>query len=159
MITKQPRTCQDPRMTDTFAPPPEGNPQPAAAPQQYGPAGYLQTPGPPGQSRGIGASIALAIITFGIYTYVWTWKTHEEIKRHAGVGVGGPVGFLIYIVISPVTFFLLAGEVRQMLARTGQTSRVQGTTGLWILLPLVGPLVWFIKVQGQLNDYWAGTRS
>ena len=40
--------------------------------------------GPPGPVRGIGMSILLAIVTLGIYTYVWTWKTHAELKRHTG---------------------------------------------------------------------------
>ena len=144
-------------MTDPFVPPPPGSaPLPALS---YGQPGALAVAGPPGQPRGIGVSILLAVVTFGIYNFVWTWKTHDEIKRHCGVGVGGPLGFVIYLVIAPVTFFLLAGEVRQMLAVAGWPSRVQGTTGLWILLPLVGPLVWFVKVQGQLNDYWAAARS
>ena len=26
--------------------------------------------------------------------------------------------------------------------------------GLWFLLPIIGSFVWFIRVQGQLNDYW-----
>jgi hypothetical protein len=142
-------------MTDPFATPPPGAPAPPpAAAAGYGVPGYPTQPGPPGKPRSIGTSILLAIVTLGIYSFVWTWKTHEEIKQHSGVGVGGPVGFIIYFVISPVTFFLLAGEVRQMLARAGLPSRVQGTTGLWILLPLFGPIVWFVKVQGQLNDYW-----
>jgi hypothetical protein len=110
--------------------------------------------GPPGKVRGIGASIGLAIITLGIYTYVWTWKTHDEIKRNSGVGVGGPLGFVIYFVVSPVTYFLLPSEIGQMLARYGQPSRVRGITGLWFLLPIVGTIVWFVKVQGQLNDHW-----
>ena len=143
-------------MTDPFAPLPEGAPQqpPSAPPAGYGVPGYPPAPGPVGQSRGIGVSIFLAIVTFGIYAFVWTWKTHEEIKQHSGSGVGGPLGFVIYFVLAPVTFFLLPGEVRQMLARAGQPSRVKGLTGLWILLPLLGPIVWFVKVQGQLNDYW-----
>jgi hypothetical protein len=146
-------------MTDPnepFAAPPAGFTAPAgAAPTPaYGAPGYPAGPGPVGTSRSIGTCILLAIVTFGIYTFVWTWKTHEEIKRHSGSGVGGPLGFVIYFVISPVTYFLLAGEVRQMLALAGRPSRVRGLTGLWILLPLLGPFVWFIKVQGQLNDYW-----
>jgi hypothetical protein len=132
--------------------PPAG--APGYGPPAGGPPGYSAGPGAIGQPRSIGACIGLAIITLGIYTFVWTWKTHDEIKRHSGIGVGGPVGFLIYFVVSPVTFFLLASEVRQMLARSGRPSRVKGTTGLWILLPLVGPIVWFVKVQGQLNEYW-----
>ena len=27
-------------------------------------------------------------------------------------------------------------------------------TGFWLLLPLIGSIVWFVKVQGRLNDYW-----
>lgn len=99
-------------------------------------------------------SILLAIVTFGIYTYVWTWRTHAEIKEHSGLGAGGPVGFLIYFVVSPVTYFLLPNEVAGMLTRAGRTSRVSTLTGLWLLLPLAGPIVWFVKVQGQLNEYW-----
>lgn len=113
-----------------------------------GPSGAVGTP------RGIGVSILLAIVTLGIYTYVWTWRTHAEIKDHSGIGVGGPLGFVIYFIISPVTFFLLPSEVGQMVSRTGQPSRVSGITGLWIVLPLIGVIVWFVKVQGQLNDYW-----
>ena len=30
-------------------------------------------------------------------------------------------------------------------------------TGFWVLLPLVGGLVWLFKVQGRLNEYWAST--
>ena len=134
------------------------NPPPAAgypaAPGYGPPPAYAAGPGPVGKPRGIGVSILLAIVTLGIYTYVWTWKTHDEIKRHSGVGVGGPLGFVIYFIISPVTFFLLPSEIRQMLARINQPSRVKGTTGFWVLLPLLGAIIWFVKVQGQLNDYW-----
>ena len=36
----------------------------------------------------------------------------------------------------------------------GQTSPVRGLTGLWFLLPLLGAIIWFVKVQGALNRYW-----
>lgn len=141
--------------SEPFATPPAGSGTPSSAPAAaYGAPGYPAAPGPVGTPRSIGTCILLAIVTIGIYPYVWTWKTHEEMKRHTGSGVGGPLGFIIYFVVSPVTFFLLAGEVRQMLALAGRPSRVKGTTGLWILLPLAGPIVWFVKVQGQLNEYW-----
>lgn len=147
-------------MTDQpgqYVPPAQGYPAAPSAPPAatgYSPAGYGPAPGPLGKPRSIGSSIGLAIITLGIYTFVWTWKTHDEIKRHSGVGVGGPVGFVIYFLISPVTFFLLPSEIRQMLARINRPSRVKGTTGFWLLLPLIGSIVWFVKVQGQLNEYW-----
>jgi hypothetical protein len=136
-------------------PPPSGYPNaPSGPPVGYGAPGQLATSGALGKPRSVGTSIGLAIITLGIYTYVWTWKTHDEVKQHSGSGVGGPLGFVIYFVFSPVTFFLLPSEVRQMVERSGRQSRVQGTTGLWILLPLIGAIVWFVKVQGQLNEYW-----
>jgi hypothetical protein len=31
---------------------------------------------------------------------------------------------------------------------------VRGITGLWFLLPIVGHLIWFVKVQRALNRYW-----
>jgi hypothetical protein len=134
--------------------PAPGYPAPGYPAPGYPGSGYPAATGTPGKPRSIGTSILLAIVTLGIYTYVWTWKTHEEVKRNSGSGVGGPLGFIIYFVVSPVTFFLLPSEIRQMLERAGRPSRVKGTTGLWILLPVAGPIVWFVKVQGQLNEYW-----
>ena len=36
----------------------------------------------------------------------------------------------------------------------GRQRTVQGLTGLWILLPLIGGIIWFVKTNGALNDYW-----
>ena len=36
----------------------------------------------------------------------------------------------------------------------GRTAPMTGWTGLWILLPLIGFIVWTAKVQGALNRYW-----
>ena len=111
--------------------------------------------GPVGNTRSIGLSILWAVLTLGIYTFVWVYRTHEEIKRYAGNGVGGVVGLVIYFVIAPVTYFVVPSEVRYLYEDLdGQTSPVRGTTGLWFLLPLIGSIVWFVKVQGALNRYW-----
>ena len=119
------------------------------------PAEAAQARGEPGHTRSIGLSILYAIITLGIYALVWVYKTHNEIKRYSGNGVGGVVGLVIYLVIGPVTFFVLPSEVRYMYEDLdGGTSPVRGITGLWILLPLLGPIIWFVKVQGALNRYW-----
>jgi hypothetical protein len=114
-----------------------------------------QQRGPVGNTRSIGLSILWAILTLTIYTYVWTYKTHEEIKRYSGNGVGGVIGFVIYFLLAPVTYFLVPSEVRYMYEDLdGEKSPVRGLTGLWILLPLIGQIVWFVKVQGALNRYW-----
>ena len=123
-------------------------PAPATPPYAPVPSGRL------GQPRSIGTSILLAIVTFGIYTYVWTYKTHEEIKQRSGQGLGGGIGLLIYVFVGIATPFVVGAEVEQLLEGDGRESRVSAMTGFWMLIPLVGPFIWFPKVQGQLNDYW-----
>ena len=112
------------------------------------------TSGPLGQPRGIAFAILLAIVTLGIYTFYWVFKTQDEVKEHTGMGVGGVVGLVIYIVLSPVTWFLIPSEVGKMFEADGREAPFTGWTGLWMLLPLVGIFVWFVKVQGALNRYW-----
>ena len=110
-----------------------------------------------GNTRSIPLSILWAVLTLGIYTFVWTYKTQEEIKRYSGNGIGGILGLVIYILISPVTFFVVPSEVRYMYEDLdGGHSPVRGIHGLWFLLPLIGGLIWFIQVQGALNRYWEG---
>jgi len=94
------------------------------------------------------------IITLSLYGYYWTYKTHAEIKKYSGEGVGGVVGLVIYVVLSIVTAFVLPSEVGKMYRRDGKEPPVSGWTGLWILLPLAGIFVWFVKVQRALNRYW-----
>jgi hypothetical protein len=111
--------------------------------------------GPIGETRSIGLSILWFILTIGIYGFYWVYKTHEEIKRYSGNGIGGVLGLVIYILISPVTFFVIPSEVRYMYEDLdGGQSPVRGIHGLWILLPLIGPIIWFVQVQGALNHYW-----
>ena len=45
--------------------------------------------GPLGQQRGIAFVILISLITFGIYTLYWDYKTYEEMKQHTGDGLGG----------------------------------------------------------------------
>jgi Domain of unknown function (DUF4234) len=110
--------------------------------------------GPLGQPRGIGFGILLFIVTLTIYGYYWVFKTQDEVKNHSGQGVGGVLGLVIYIVVSPVTWFLVPSEVGKMYQQDGRTAPFTGWTGLWLLLPIIGAFVWFIKVQGALNRYW-----
>jgi Domain of unknown function (DUF4234) len=111
--------------------------------------------GPVGNTRSIGLSILWFVLTLSIYGFIWVYKTQEEIKRYSGNGVGGVLGLVIYILISPVTFFLVPSEVRYMYEDLDrEASPVRGIHGLWFLLPLIGSLIWFIRVQGALNRYW-----
>ena len=41
-----------------------------------------------------------------------------------------------------------------MFRQDGRPAPFSGWTGLWLLLPIIGAFVWFIKIQGALNRYW-----
>ena len=110
--------------------------------------------GPLGQKRGIAFGILIFIVTLGIYGIYWAYKTHDEMKQHTGEGVGGVVGLVIWLVLNIVSFFLIPSEIGKMYAKDGQSSPMTGWTGLWVLLPVVGAIVWFVKAQGALNRYW-----
>ena len=59
-------------------------------------------------------------------------------KEHSGIGVGGVLGLVIYILLSPVTWFLIPSEVGKMFRADGREAPFSGWTGLWLLLPLIG---------------------
>lgn len=53
--------------------------------------------------------------------------------------------------------FLCSSEVGALYGRRGRPRPVSGLTGLWAIpgrLLIVGPVVWFVKTNGALNDYW-----
>ena len=117
------------------------------------------TSGPLGQPRGIGFAILMTIITLGIYSLYWVFKTQDEVKEHSGQGVGGVLGLVIYIAVGMVTWFLIPSEVGKMYKLDGREAPFSGWTGLWLLLPIIGAFVWFIKIQGGLNRYWESKPS
>jgi len=115
-----------------------------------------RTTGPVGQPRGIGFGILMTIVTLGIYTYYWSFKTFEETKQHReGKGIGGVLALILMFVGGSIAIPFLAGsEVGQMYAEDGREKPVTGKTGFWVLLLIIGGIVWFVKVQGALNRYW-----
>jgi hypothetical protein len=101
--------------------------------------------------------ILISFITLGIYYLYWVFKSHEEIKEHSGQGIGGVLGLVVALVVGFITPFVLPSEIRKMYERDGRDSRISGWTGLWVIpgfLIIIGPIVWFVKVQGALNRYW-----
>jgi hypothetical protein len=129
------------------------------APTGYPVGAYGMAPaGPIGEVRSTGTCILLTIVTFGFYTLYWFYKIHDEMKRHTGTGLGGGLGLLLGFLVSIVMYFLTPSEVKGMYERRGMRSPVDGTTGLWALLLgwffFVGMIVWFVKVNGALNEYW-----
>jgi hypothetical protein len=100
------------------------------------------------------AVILLSIVTLGIYALYWIYKSFQELKDHTGEGAGGGVGLIFGILLGVVVWFLLPHEVGRMYERSGRQSPVRAATGFWPLLPIIGGIVWIVKVQGALNTYW-----
>jgi hypothetical protein len=111
-----------------------------------------------GKVRSTGGCIALTIVTLGFYTWYWYYKTHDEMKRHSGSGIGGGIALVLAIFVGIVMPFLTASEVGGLYERRGQARPVSAATGLWALLLgwffFVGLIVWFVKTNGALNAYW-----
>lgn len=136
-------------------PPPAAPVMPAGSAMAY--AGASGT-APVGQVRSTGTCILLTIVTLGFYTWYWYYKTHDEMKQHSGTGLGGGVALILAIVVGIVMPFLTSNEVGDLYERRGQAKPVSAATGLWALLLgwffFVGVIVWFVKTNAALNDYW-----
>jgi hypothetical protein len=155
-------------MSDPTMPPPDPNtaatpPLPGLPPPPYGavpapagPAGLATAP--VGKVRDTGTCFLLMIVTLGIYGWVWYFKTHDEMKRHTGTGIGGGIALLLGIFVGIVMPFLSSNEVGHLYERRGHKAPVSALTGLWALLLgwffFVGIIVWFVKTNGALNAYW-----
>jgi hypothetical protein len=142
---------------------PYGQPYPA---QSYGSqpmpgvpahAQYAQPTGPIGQVRSTGVTMLLFFVTFGIWSFVYYYQTHEEMKRHSGEGIGGVLGLVLSLFVGIASPYLLSHEVGGLYERRGQRPPVSAVTGLWVfpgVFLLVGPFIWFVKTNGALNAYW-----
>ena len=120
---------------------------PAPTPPPPAAAGW----GPKGKVRDSLAVIIFSIITLGIYFLVWTYKIFKENKDYSGDGVGGVIGLVIGIVVGVVNLFLIPSEIGNIYAKAGQEKPVRGVTGFWNLIPLIGFIIWVVKVQNAMN--------
>jgi hypothetical protein len=108
--------------------------------------------GPIGEARNPTLVIVLTIITCGIYGLYWLYKSFEELKQHNGEGLGGLVGMLLGLVW--VSYFILPIEIQKTYEDDGRQTQVSAIYGLWLLLPIIGTIIYILRVQGALNDYW-----
>jgi hypothetical protein len=146
-------------MSDLPPPPPdEPSPPPATTSAAGAPAGR-----PPDSIGGvyysIGLTILLMIVTLGIWGFFWTYRTSEDLKRYNGDGLGGVLGVVLYFLVHVVLMFTIPNEIDAMYKRAGRASPVSAIWGLWFLLPIIGNIVWYVKVQRSLNDFWSSAGS
>lgn len=121
--------------------------------QQYG---QMQpyAAGPIGNIMPNGRCVLLTIVTLGIYSIIWYYKRHEEMKNHTGEGIGGGIAVVLALFISIVMPFLCGSETGKLYERRGQQPPVTAVTGCWVFLPIAGIIVWWVKTNNALNDYW-----
>lgn len=113
--------------------------------------------GPVGKVRGTGVAIVLCIVTFGIYSLYWFYKVHQEMKDHSGAGLGGLLALVLTIFVGFVMPFITSHEIGALRERAGHDAKVSALTGLWYIpgaALVVLPIVWFVKTNGAINDYW-----
>ena len=100
-----------------------------------------------GKSRGAGIDILFFVITLGFYGWVWAYRTQRKLKE-AGVGPGGLLGLVLWVLLNPVSAFLIPAEIRQVYRRAGKESPVTPWTGLWLFpfgVLIVPAIIWFVK--------------
>ena len=100
------------------------------------------------------ANVLLTIITCGIWFGVYAYRTNGDLKRYNGDGLGELAGLLLGLFIHPVVMFTIPYEVEKMYQRDGRQSPVSPLWGLWFLLPFIGWIIWYPRVQRALNDFW-----
>lgn len=114
------------------------------------------TSGEVGKPRNLGTSVLLAIVTLGIYIIVWVGMYYNELKNYRGKGLGPVLGviFMFIPILSFVNFFILSNEIEMLHRDDGQEPPMTTIWGLWFLLPLVGGIIWWVRAQTSMNEFW-----
>lgn len=129
-------------MSDAAVPPPA---QPAAV--TVGDGGVVKVRDPV-------VVVLLTFVTLGIYHLYWIYQTYRELKETQREGIGPVIGLVLAIFVGIVNWFVLPSEIGNMYARQGKAKPVSGVTGFWNFIPLVGWIIWLVKVQNALNRQW-----
>jgi hypothetical protein len=66
---------------------------------------------------------------------------------------------VIYLLLSIILMFTIPNEIKNMYERDGRQSPISALWGLWFLLPLIGHIIWYVKVQRTLNEFWRSKGS
>lgn len=117
---------------------------------------------PLGKIRNPLTAILLTIVTLGIYAVVWNYSTFEELKNYRGQGWSGML-YLLFQFLFPFPLlalpWLMPAYVGNLYAEDGRVKPINGLTGFWLFLPIIGAVVWFFKMQGNLNEFWTSKRA
>ena len=62
--------------------------------------------------RSTGLTILLFFVTFGIWSFVYYFQTHEEMKKHSGEGIGGVLGLVLSFFVGFASPYLSSCAAR-----------------------------------------------
>ncbi len=96
----------------------------------------------------------MTIVTFGVWAWIWSYLNGEELKNYRRDGLGGIAYLLFTFLIFPATMFLMANEVEKLYLDAGEQPPITTLWGLWFLLPLIGNIIWYVRIQHAINEYW-----
>lgn len=109
-----------------------------------------------GRPRNLGVSLLLAIVTLGIYIFFWVGMYYNELKNYRGKGLGPVLGviFMFIPILNIVNYFILSNEIEMLNREDGREPPMTTIWGLWFLLPLIGPIIWWVRAQTSMNEFW-----
>jgi len=110
--------------------------------------------GSPFKVRSPAAVIIFSIITLGIYQLYWFYQVGREMKEYNDSGLGPVANLLLAIFVGIVLLFTIPNDVKATYEKAGKPTDISALTGFWNLIPIVGWIIWVVKVQGRLNALW-----
>jgi len=119
---------------------------------------------PIGKIRNPWTVVLLMIVTLGIYTFFYYYRTFEELKNYRGRGWSGTL-YLLFQFVFPFPLlaipWLVPAYIGRMYDEAGMDKPISGNTGWWVFVPIAGIFIWLFKVQNRLNGFWSakGARS
>lgn len=127
-----------------------GTPAAPPPPQPAQPSGQI------GRARNLGVSFLLAVVTIGIYIFFWVGMYYNELKNYRGRGIGPVLGviFMFIPILSIVNMFILSNEIEMIHREDGQEPPMTTIWGLWFLLPIIGAIIWWVRAQSSMNQFW-----
>lgn len=108
----------------------------------------------PFKVRSPAAVIIFSIITFGIYALYWYYQVGREMREYNDSGLGPVLNLILGFFLSIVLLFTIPNDVRATYEKAGREPSISALTGFWNLIPLIGWIIWVVKVQGHLNRLW-----
>lgn len=112
---------------------------------------------PVGKIRNPWVVLILSIVTLGIYSIIWYYSIFEELRNWRKQGWNGIIFLLLFLFFGVALIaipWLIPAYIGRMYEEDDKIKPISGLTGFWVLLPIIGGIVWIFKIQNNLNTFW-----